>query len=263
MAVPRVVHPRTWALHLVALVAVGAAVTLGLWQYDAWGAQRAAEARDVTTGEPVPLEDVLGPDDPFPGDRVGQPVLLAGTWVPEATVYVSGREYAGRDGFWAATPLAVAGAEGAAGAAGPALFVVRGWTETPDRAPAPPRGEAEVVAWLQPTEGTGQQDDDRGDDVLPQMRTADLVQRLDQDLYGAYAVLDQARSDAGPATAGLQPASLEQLPEAGQLTALRNLLYAVEWWLFGLFAAFIWWRWVREDLLAEPVDPVAAEPVDA
>lgn len=256
MAVPRVVHPRTWPLHLVALVAVGTAVVLGVWQYDAWDAQRDAEARDLTAAEPVPLAEVIGPDDPFPGDRVGQPVTLRGTWVPDATVYVSGREYAGRDGYWVATPLAVAGQ------AGSALYVVRGWSESAERAAPPPAGPAEAVGWLQPTEGTGEEDDDRGDDVLPQMRTADLIQRVDQDLYGAYAVLDTSRTRAGAATDGLRPASLGQLPEAGRFTAIRNLLYAVEWWVFGLFAAFIWWRWVREDLLAGPADrpePAAVE----
>ena len=31
----------------------------------------------------MPLTDVLGPDDPFPGDQVGQPVTLSGTWLPD------------------------------------------------------------------------------------------------------------------------------------------------------------------------------------
>ena len=38
----------------------------------------------------------------------------------------------------------------------------------------------------------------------------------------------------------------------GRFTALRNLLYAVEWWVFGAFAAFIWWRWVRDQQAAGP-----------
>ena len=45
---------------------------------------------------------------------------------------------------------------------------------------------------------------------------------------------------------GLEAADLESLPEVGRFTALRNLLYAAEWWFFGAFAAFIWWRWVRD-----------------
>ena len=38
--------------------------------------RRDAAARDLTRADPVPLSDVLGPDDAFPGDRVGQPVTV-------------------------------------------------------------------------------------------------------------------------------------------------------------------------------------------
>ncbi len=77
------------------------------------------------------------------------------------------------------------------------------------------------------------------------MRTADLLQHVDQDLYGAYAVAQEPE-------AGLEAATLEQLPEVGRFTALRNLLYAIEWCFFGAFAAFIWWRYVNE---RDPDDP--------
>ena len=151
-------------------------------------------------------------------------MTVAGTWVGDGTVFVSGREHDGVDGYWVVTPLAV-------GDAGdPALPVVRGWAAAPDEAPAPPAGTAELVAWLQPTEGTGETDDDPDDDVLPQVRTADLIQHVDQDLYGAYAVAQESEP-------GLAPATLEQLPSVGRFTAVRNLLYAVEWWFFGAFAA--------------------------
>ena len=148
--------------------------------------------------EPVPLADVLGPDDPFPADRVGQPVTVAGTWLPDATVLVSGRAHEGEDGYWVVTPLRVDGD-------GVALAVVRGWTADADDVPPAPTGEAELVGWLQPPEGTGAADDDPTDDVFPQLRTADLVQRVDGDLYGAYAVAEEP-------TAGLEQADLEPLP---------------------------------------------------
>jgi cytochrome oxidase assembly protein ShyY1 len=237
--------PRFWGAHLLALVCVGIAVGLGLWQYGAWQAARDAEAVDLTDAAAVPLADVMGPDDPFPGPQVGQPVSVAGTWVPDGTVYVSGRERAGVTGYWVVTPLAVGG-PGAA-----ALPVVRGWVADPADAPPAPTGGAELEAWLQPTEGTGQTDDDPTDDVLPQLRTADVIQHVDQDLYGAYGVAREPEP-------GLEQASVEQLPPVGALTSIRNLLYAIEWWFFGLFAAFIWWRWVTED--DEPVTPAAAEP---
>ena len=57
-------------------------------------------------------------------------------------------------------------------------------------------------------------------------------------------------------------ADLEQLPDASRFTALRNLLYAMEWWFFGAFAAFVWWRWVtREE--ARGGHGVGEQPADA
>lgn len=234
--------PRRLGGHLLALLLVAAAFGLGAWQLDSWREARSAESQDLSAADPVPLDEVLGPDDPFAQEAVGQPVRFAGTWLPEATVLVSGREVEDVEGWWVATPVAVGEP------AGPALYVVRGWTADRGDLPAAPAGEVELIATLQPPEGTGEADADPRDDELPQLRTADLVQQVDQDLYGGYAVVvDPAASTGGPgAAAGLEPAALEQLPPVGASTALRNVLYALEWGLFGLFAAFVWWRWTRD-----------------
>jgi len=257
--------PRYWPGHLLVVVLVGVAVWLGGWQWDAWAAKRAAEARDLTRVEPVPLSDVLGPDDPFPGDRVGQPVLLEGTWLDEATVFVE------RDrGYWVVTPLSV-------GPGGAALPVVRGVADTPQAPPV--EGAAELVGWLQPPEGTGETDPDPTDDVLPQLRVADVVQRLEVDLYGGYAIAadevapgawpvgDRARN---PGDDGLAQAHPEELPGSGRFTAARNLFYAIEWWVFGGFAAFVWVRYLLDERTPERSrtgrsgtsgdDPIASDP---
>ncbi len=238
--------PRLWGAHLVALVCVAAAVALGLWQYDAWQAHREAERVDLTNAEPESLTAVLGADQPFPTEHVGRPVELEGTWLPEGTVLVSGREESGEDGSWVVTPLTVGGPRE------PAIPVVRGWVPgtDPAAAPAPPTGTAALIGWLQPGEGTGAADQDPTDDVLPQVRIADLVQRVDVDLYGGYVVVDPAATaetggrNAG--TTGLEPATLDQLPPAGTFTGWRNIAYAIEWWLFAAFALFLWWRFVRD-----------------
>jgi surfeit locus 1 family protein len=240
--------PRFWAVHLLALACVAVAVWLGMWQYAAWQERRAAEAADLTRLDPIPLAEVMGPDDPFPGDLVGRPVTIEGTWVPDATVLVSGREHDGRPGYWVVTPVAVSRPDD------PAIPVVRGWTPTADRPPAPEEATADTVGWLQPTESAGAPDEDPADDVLPQVRVADLVQRVDQDLYGGYAVLTRP-------TEGLEPADLDQLPEVGRFTALRNLLYAVEWWFFGAFALFVWVRWLRDEAGADEREDTSQAPV--
>lgn len=229
--------PRTVAATALALVLVGIAGWLGWWQLEAWQARRDAEARDLTELTPLAIDEVMGSDDPFPGNEVGRPVDVAGGWLPEGSFWVSDRVQEGRDGYWAVTPLELTGTD-------TAVLVVRGWSDTPEA--DLPDGSAELTGWLQPAEGTGAVDDDPDDDVVPQLRIADAVQRVDADLYGAYVVAQE------PAP-GLEAASLESLPEVGRFTALRNLLYAVEWWVFGAFAAFIWWRWVRDVRAADRV----------
>jgi cytochrome oxidase assembly protein ShyY1 len=259
--VRRALAPRFWGVHLLAVVLVVLATWLGVWQLHAWQAKRAADAVDLSGSEPLPLAEVLGPDDAFPGTAVGQPVVLAGDWVPAGTVFVSGRESAGREGYWVVTPLAV-------GPGDSALLVVRGWTPAPEEAGPAPTGPAELVAWLQPPEGTaGENDDDPTDDVLPQVRIADAIQHVDQDLYGAYAVVadravagdwpagDQATNDG---TAGLKPAELDERREIGRFTAIRNLFYALQWWLFGGFVLFVWWRHVTDTVRAEEAAAAAA-----
>ncbi|QCW49209.1 SURF1 family protein [Nocardioides dongxiaopingii] len=225
--------PRMLGAHLLGLVCVLVAGGLGVWQYEAWQQHRENERVDLTQGEPVALADVLGPDDGFPADRIGQPVEIDGTWLPDATVFVGDRRHEGVDGYWVVTPITSGAVDQ------PAVPVVRGWVEDPADAPAPPTGAGEVTGWLQPPEGTGAADEDPTDDVFPQLRIADLVQRVDGDLYGAYAVAEGGVD-------GLPAGDLEELPEPSSTTALKNILYAIEWWVFGAFAGFIWWRFVRE-----------------
>lgn len=244
---PRAFRPRYWPGHLVTLVAVLAAILLGQWQLGAWEAEREAAALDLTREEPRPLDEVMGPDEPFSRTDVGRPALLKGYWLPESTVVVSGRRNGDREGFWVATALAIGERDG------PALFTVRGWVPQPGAAPEPPTGRASFVAWLQPAEGTGEVDDDPTDGVLPQVRIGDLIQHVDQDLYGAYAVVADEALQAGhpldnPGTQGLERTEIEEVPQVGSFNALQNLLYAFEWWAFGLLAGYMWWRWVRDDL---------------
>lgn len=231
---PKIWSPSLWGAHLLALVLLAGTVGLGLWQLGVWQDHRAAEKQDATTAAVEPLVEVMGPDDPFPGLKVGHPVEITGAWVPDGTVYVSGRKHDGRTGYWAVTPVAVGGV------GRPAIPVVRGWVEHPAAAPAPPTGDVDLTGWLQPPEGDqGVSDDDSSDDVLPQLRIADVIQHVDQDLYGAF-VIDRAAAD------GLAQVDVEQLPDAGTTTGLRNFLYGLEWWIFGGFVVFVWWRHILD-----------------
>ena len=130
---------------------------------------------------------------------------------------------------------------------GGAVLVVRGWAPEPDADLLAVAGQADVTGWLQAPEGSLVVDDDASDDVFPEIRVADAVQRVDVDLYSAYLVSQEP-------TGGLQAAELEALPNPSRFTGVRNLLYAVEWWVFGAFAAFIWWRWRKDATAPEVAD---------
>jgi cytochrome oxidase assembly protein ShyY1 len=128
-------------------------------------------------------------------------------------------------------------------------------------APGPPTGATTLTGWLQPSEGARVDDSDRTDDVLPQLRVADAIQHVDVDLFGAYVVLDPARASGNAGDAGLDRARLVELPDAGRFTAVRNLFYALEWWVFAGFALFVWWRWARDEVTAAD-GSAAPDPAD-
>jgi surfeit locus 1 family protein len=237
-------RPRYWGAHLLMLAALAAAIGLGVWQLHAWQAGRAADARDLTKAAALPLGKVMSGDEAFPGQYLGQPVTFQGRWLPEGTLYVADRDLHGKRGYWVMTPVLVGQS---------AMPVVRGWTTRP-QAPEP-SGPVEVSGWLQASEGTGATDDDPEDDVIPEMRIASIVEHVDADLYSAYVV---ART-AGDGTQGLAKVTPESVPKVSNISHLRNLLYAFQWWIFAGFAVYIWVRWCRDQLetAAEPAQPVA------
>jgi cytochrome oxidase assembly protein ShyY1 len=245
--IPPLLAPRLWGLHALAALATTAAVLLGLWQYDAWGSRRDDQAMSLADAPAKPLSRVMSADDAFPGDAVGQPVELGGRWLPRSTIYVADRVLHGRRGVWAVTPVEVCPDGGGTCPGAPAVLVVRGWAPTVRDAPPPPTGPVRVTGWLQPGEGSGTTDPDPADDVIPELRIADAIQHVDQDLYGGY-VIAKVVSTSSTNGGSLAPVTPGSLPKAETFTALRNLLYAIEWWVFGGFAVFLWWRWCRDEV---------------
>jgi cytochrome oxidase assembly protein ShyY1 len=152
---------------------------------------------------------------------------------------------------WVVTPVVTG--------TGSAIPVVRGWAPTQQGASEAPVGRAALVGLLQPSEETGLPDSDPRDDVIPELSTTDLLPRAAYDLYGGYVVATDRDLPSGALSstgmAGLEPVTAAHLPGPDATSGLRNLLYALQWWVFGAFAGFIWWRWVQEDVLGRRRSP--------
>jgi cytochrome oxidase assembly protein ShyY1 len=256
LPVSRALAPRYWGAHLLMLVALVACILLGRWQLGVWQGHRTDDAARVTDRAADPLDDVMGPDAAFPASGLGRPVTVIGRWDPAHTLYVADRVRDGRTGIWAVTPVVTR--------TGSAILVVRGWAPDPPAAPAPPTGQADLVGLLQPSEDTGAPAPGLHDDVVPELNVTDLLPRASYDLYGGYVLATDRVASPGMnisptdnGMSGLEPASAEHLPSADATSGLRNLLYALQWWVFGAFAVFMWWRWLEEEVLGRKRSPRA------
>ena len=79
------------------------------------------------------------------------------------------------------------------------------------------------------------------------LRTADLLGRVPADVYSGYVILRSPAAVRGD----LVPVTPDSLPDPPASTALRNLFYGIEWWVFAAFAAYLWWQWSRDAVRAD------------
>lgn len=115
--------------------------------------------------------------------------------------------------------------------------VIRGWSAKPQAAAV--SGQVDIEGWLQAGEGDTQPDPDPDDDVIGAVRIASMTQYVDRDLYSGYVVAEAP-------TQGLVAVPAEAVPPVSNDTALRNLMYALQWIIFGGFATYIWWKWLTD-----------------
>lgn len=246
-------RPRWLALLALAVVLAGIAVQLGRWQWDvAHDVAREEAVREVQQRPVEPLGEVVAPHATFPDDGSGQRVSTTGTYDPQGQLLVVGRLLDGREGAWVLTRFTVE-------ETGANLPVVRGWVPEGAAAPAPPQGQVELVGSLAPGEAPAT---DEGEGRWSSIDLARLVNDWPGDLYNAFAFV-VSEDGATPVGVDLVP---PPLPDTSFVW--RNAMYAVQWWLFGAFALWMWWRMVRqaaederpEDERPEGPDPETPEP---
>jgi cytochrome oxidase assembly protein ShyY1 len=230
-------------LHVAGVLAVTAAGWLGWWQIGAWQAHREDRAAALAHADPVPLDSALGPDEAFSGEHVGRPVEVRGRWLPDV-LWVEdrrrGSDPSSPDGVWQVGLLEVCGGPTACGEA-PSIPVVLGWSPSSSGGRAP-SGSVDLTGWLQPSEAGQDGSGPVQGDVLPALRTADLLERVPGDVYSGYVILRSPADQRGDLVA----VTPDSLPEPPASTALRNLFYGIEWWVFGAFAVYLWLQWSRD-----------------
>jgi cytochrome oxidase assembly protein ShyY1 len=211
---------------------------LGAWQLDrarqrgqAAVSQRQAQ---LAAAAPVPLDSVFAPQTSFPGDLVGRKVSVTGTYEAGSQLMVTDRARDGVTGDLVLTPLRVG-----SGADAAVLPVVRGWLPSGSAPDEPPAGAVSLVGYLQAGESAGRGITGGTTDAIS---PAELLHVWTGPIWTGYLVL--ASSDpaqgAGPALLG-PPTPTQASPN------LQNLLYSLEWFVFGGFAVFLWWRAVLDE----------------
>lgn len=230
---------RTWlrpgliGLHLLAVAAVGLCVVMGLWQLGVYDSRQQHERADRQDVPRVALAGLWGPNEAFEPRLNQRPVTAVGRFAPDADQFwVTDRP---EGGAWLVAPLLTDQQD--------ALLVVRGWAPSPDVPPPAPTGEVSVEGVLQPGEGAGTPwDADRRE--IGSLRIPALTNELPYDLYSGFAISSDEQVGGGLALAETPD------PSVSWTVGLKNLAYTMQWWVFGAFAVFMWWRMVNEQIEA-------------
>lgn len=227
----------------VAALAVGGG--LGMWQWNRANDQ----AVPIEPDPRAPIADVMRPGEGGRGE--GRLIEAGGQWANAPAGLVAGKVVEGADAVLLVLPLEVdANLTGTGEAA--TLPVLAGWLP-PDEAPAalPEAGGAVVVTgYVRGGEGTGTPPDASPVDGalwLSTMSTATLAQEWPTPVYSYLVVADAP----APGWNAMPP------PPAEKRINLQSATYALEWWIFGAFAAVLAGRWIRDNGRSKPQEDIA------
>ena len=241
--------PRWLGLFVLLMVVVVMCWLLGRWQ---WEQARSEVVRSPPSGV-VALTDAHSLGDPVATDEAGRLVRVAGTFDADRQALVVDREHEGQQGAWVVTALRVH-AGGGGGTKSPAVIpVVRGWLPEGQPVPDPPAGRQVVTGVLEPSESDALRVRNREPlppDQLEIVSSAELLSLWQPPLYQGF-VIQQRPAPAAPLDVVSPPSRVSVV------TDWQNAAYAIQWWLFGLFAIFWFGRMIRlesEDRAEAPAE---------
>ncbi|WP_433373914.1 SURF1 family protein [Streptosporangium sp. CA-115845] len=227
---------RVVVLHLLAIGALVVCGLLGRWQLGVF--EESGGPRASVDPAPVAVATLTTPGEHMAADAVSRRVTAEGSYDASKQLLVAERD----GGLWLLTALDLGD--------GTFVPVVRGWVATAQdpAVAAVPEGRVTVSGRLQLSEATDSVQ--RRTRQLPQgqvltVSSAELINLWrDTKLRNGFVVAE--RQSPAPAVAA-KPVNVPPPTQSGVLT-WRNLAYAAQWWIFGLFAVFMWWHFVRDAL---------------
>lgn len=245
------VRTKQWLIAVLGAAITLAMLWLGLWQMRVFENKENESAAARAAQPAVPLLDFVSADGTV-GDVYGKPVTVVGEYLAEQQVAVVAEDGSVR----VLTAFQLAD--------GRVLPVVRGLLASPlsggtpepgqpdagSPLPAPPPGELELTGIFLPSEAaaTATEPDeaqppttaepDEAPGTLGTVRLAALAQLWPQQLLPGFVTLPASESVAQ----GLGEAKLALPSGEG---SVQNAGYALQWWVFAAFAAFMTYRFVR------------------
>ena len=246
-------RPRFLGLLALVLVLCAAFVWLGRWQLGV--AQSSAQREAVEQAraqEPAELTTLVRPHAPFRGELSSRPFTATGHYAADGQLLVPDRLLDGRPGLWVLTPFVV-------DASGATLPVVRGFVPDAAALTPPPAGTVTITGGLAPGESPSPTPVPPGQ--IGSVDLSLLVNTWPGELYNAFGFVEEE----SPAQVGQPTRVPTPLGDTG--VQWRNAAYAVQWWVFALFALWMWWRMVRDESRRAPAreagDPASGEGGDA
>jgi cytochrome oxidase assembly protein ShyY1 len=218
------VRTRQWLVAVVGAVLTVAMLWLGLWQMRVFEDKENESAAARAAQPAVPLLGFVAADGTV-GDIYGKPATVTGHYLAAQQARITSEDGTVR----VLTAFAVSD--------GRVLAVVRGTLPAGTATlPQPPAGELEQTGVFLPSEaGSGAADTGT---ELTSVRLPLLAQYWPQQLLPGFLTLRSADSTAQ----GLG-VSVVALPSGAG--SIQNIGYALQWWVFAAFGAFMTIRFVR------------------
>ena len=226
---------RLWALTIAAAGGIALTAALGAWQLGRAQQKLALHAAieekkrlPALTGSALPAIENIA-------TQVHRQVVVQGSWVAGATVFLDNRQMRGRPGFYVVTPLRLQGSKAV-------VLVQRGWVPRNfvDRSQLPqvasPADEVEVRGRIAPPPAKLYEFDGAP--------AGAIRQNLDLAAFRAETglpLLEFSLQQTGPASEGL----LREWPEAATGVE-KHYGYAFQWWaLSGLITIlYVWFQFI-------------------